>query len=240
MLRIILSGAALAALTVPATAGIVVSVEAPGVTNTTQSFHESGVETFDSFAAGNYTSLVTSFGGTSSYTGTYSDPNAGAQVHVSDNWGDSTGTGNYIVALGKNETFRLDLNKSANYYGFWLSALSSGNVLEFYSGSTQLAKYTYNDFLGIINDTGIGSQYVGSPVGQQTQSEYFAFMNFNFTDGDSYDAVVFSNTGSDGFESDNHTIGNNVPEPATWALMISGFGLVGFAARRRREASVLS
>ncbi len=29
-----------------------------------------------------------------------------------------------------------------------------------------------------------------------------------------------------------------VPEPATWAMMISGFGLVGFAARRRRETSV--
>ncbi|MFA7439790.1 MAG: PEPxxWA-CTERM sorting domain-containing protein [Sphingomonadaceae bacterium] len=27
-----------------------------------------------------------------------------------------------------------------------------------------------------------------------------------------------------------------VPEPATWAMMISGFGLVGFAARRRRAA----
>ena len=29
--------------------------------------------------------------------------------------------------------------------------------------------------------------------------------------------------------------GNGViPEPATWAMMIAGFGLVGFAARRRR------
>jgi len=26
-----------------------------------------------------------------------------------------------------------------------------------------------------------------------------------------------------------------VPEPATWAMLITGFGLVGFAARRRRE-----
>lgn len=34
------------------------------------------------------------------------------------------------------------------------------------------------------------------------------------------------------------TLGDSgaVPEPATWALMISGFGLVGFAARRRRAA----
>jgi hypothetical protein len=31
-----------------------------------------------------------------------------------------------------------------------------------------------------------------------------------------------------------------VPEPATWAMMILGFGLVGFAARRRREAHVLA
>lgn len=34
------------------------------------------------------------------------------------------------------------------------------------------------------------------------------------------------------------SIGAAVPEPATWAMLISGFGLVGFAARRRREASV--
>lgn len=27
-----------------------------------------------------------------------------------------------------------------------------------------------------------------------------------------------------------------IPEPATWAMMIAGFGLVGFAARRRRQA----
>ncbi len=29
-----------------------------------------------------------------------------------------------------------------------------------------------------------------------------------------------------------------VPEPATWGMMIGGFGLVGFAARRRRAAHV--
>lgn len=31
-----------------------------------------------------------------------------------------------------------------------------------------------------------------------------------------------------------------VPEPATWAMMIAGFGLVGFAARRRRPLMAVS
>lgn len=30
------------------------------------------------------------------------------------------------------------------------------------------------------------------------------------------------------------TIGGGVPEPAAWALMVAGFGLVGMATRRRR------
>lgn len=50
-----------------------------------------------------------------------------------------------------------------------------------------------------------------------------------------------------GYESDNHTVGHFitkgtgtvveqlgvVPEPASWALMIAGFGLVGATVRRR-------
>lgn len=30
-----------------------------------------------------------------------------------------------------------------------------------------------------------------------------------------------------------------VPEPATWAMLISGFGLVGYAARRRRRQAIM-
>ena len=33
--------------------------------------------------------------------------------------------------------------------------------------------------------------------------------------------------------------GNEVPEPATWAMMLLGFGVVGFAMRRRRETTAL-
>ncbi len=33
---------------------------------------------------------------------------------------------------------------------------------------------------------------------------------------------------------------NIVPEPATWAMLIAGFGLVGFAARRRRTVATIA
>ena len=47
--------------------------------------------------------------------------------------------------------------------------------------------------------------------------------------------------GAEWHQIDNLSVrmsGNNtVPEPASWALMIAGFGLSGFAVRRRRNAS---
>ena len=36
------------------------------------------------------------------------------------------------------------------------------------------------------------------------------------------------------------SIPSAVPEPATWAMMIVGFGLAGAAMRRRREAPALA
>jgi hypothetical protein len=34
--------------------------------------------------------------------------------------------------------------------------------------------------------------------------------------------------------------GPKLPEPATWAMLIAGFGLVGTAVRRRRAVSALA
>lgn len=58
-------------------------------------------------------------------------------------------------------------------------------------------------------------------------------------------SFVFTAAGATTLAFSNGTVGDNmlgldsvsvtaVPEPATWGLMIAGFGMVGFAARRRR------
>jgi hypothetical protein len=70
-----------------------------------------------------------------------------------------------------------------------------------------------NSFFGLSSDRLIKSIAFG-PGGQSTQSVSFVL--------------------------DNLTIGNAVPEPATWAMMIFGFGLIGASARRRRSAQTVT
>ena len=52
-----------------------------------------------------------------------------------------------------------------------------------------------------------------------------------------FDLLTFDGlNGGGGFALDNVTLNGAVPEPASWALMIGGFGLVGASLRRRRTA----
>lgn len=112
----------------------------------------------------------------------------------------------------------------------------------FYSSSVATTVTVYDglgatgNVLGVINLAAQGfDNCVGDPTG--------AFCNWTPVGvafaGTAY-SIDFSGaanlTGFDNITFGRDTPGGIVPEPATWAMLIAGFGLVGFAARRRRVA----
>ena len=70
----------------------------------------------------------------------------------------------------------------------------------------------------------LGANFSGPAWGNGTLNFYY----WDSNNGDNSGSIAFNvSTGA-------------IPEPASWAMMIAGFGMVGFAMRRRRMASVLA
>jgi len=207
-----------------AIAATIVSVEAPGVQSTTIGFGQTAVENFDALTPGMQAPVNTSFaaiGVSAIFSMTL--------ISAADQFGGAGGIGNQVAI---NQIDDLDISFTGtplNYFGLWASSLDGNNTVTFFQGLTQLSSTN----LTIIS---LGPLYNGNPNGNflnQNNSEKYAFFNFRVTEG--FDRVVLSQNGGGGFELDNVTIGF-VPEPGTWAMLITGFGMIGFAARRRRIA----
>jgi hypothetical protein len=225
--------------------------DTPGMQHTTATFSVGGVETFETHGTGNSVSFITDFGTAGAITGSY----AHVQIIGADQYGASGGTGLYPVAF-RDTPYSLTLTSTipggVNYFGYWLSALDAGNTVSFYSGGTLLFVFDPSDVLAAVNAAPVPSAYYGNPTAPfhgQNGGEPYVFLNF-FNDNGSFDRIDFSenpNFGG-GYESDNHTVGhfltkgtgtvvpqaNAVPEPASWAMMITGFALVGLMVRARR------
>ena len=211
--------------------------EAPGVENTTASFTVVGVTTFDTRTS--EIPFTTHFHTGTAITAQYS----AVQINPADQYGGAGGTGQYAVAFADTSYsmhFTYDpavLPNGVNYFGYWLSALDAGNRVAFYRDGVEVGSLSPADVLARI---GGDSAYFGNPnaaFAGQDAGEPFVFINFYDTTG-SFDEVRFSQVGGGGYESDNHTIGyytaiGGVPEPATWTLLMAGFGLVGIGLRRR-------
>lgn len=199
----------------------IVTVEAAGVQTTTIA-GSTAYETFD--AVPGYTSpYVTSFGG-SSFTGTFSSVLPGN----ADPYGGAGGIGRYETVQG---TTVLTVTGGTDYFGLWASALDGGNAVAFYSGGNLV------DTISLVS-VPLDNSYAGNPNANflgQNAGERYAFFNFVVIGG--YDEVRFIQNTGGGFELDNVTVGTvtMVPEPASWAMLIAGFGLTGAVMRRRRR-----
>lgn len=120
-----------------------------------------------------------------------------------------------------------------DYYGLAVTKLLSVHHVGqhyFNDGNTEINTYVQN----IANAAGAASldQNV-SPVAQSLPgygSVYFYGANAS---------GVFESARADLTADGTYSVGNPVPEPAAWALMIAGFGLVGAALRRRERLAAV-
>ena len=99
---------------------------------------------------------------------------------------------------------------------------------------------TYNtltlNFLGGGSQVFTGSDLVTDPDGNQQADYANGRFRFVATGNERIAGITLASTGNS-FEVDRLAVAA-VPEPATWAMMIGGFGLVGGLARRRVKALV--
>lgn len=122
---------------------------------------------------------------------------------------------------------------------FDFSGWTSGRGLKtasFYWGSVD----NYN-FVDVINSAGAVLRTVsGNNLPQFNGNQTLPITNrrifFNFLPVEKVTKLRLRSTGN-AFEIDNiAATAGVVPEPASWAMLITGFGLIGFAMRRRSAA----
>lgn len=136
-------------------------------------------------------------------------------------------TGNYgAVLTGGDWTVNF---AAASVFSFVLGSLDTFNALTlfFSDGTSQLYQGGQ-----IIND-------LSFPSGDQISGETNGVVRYTASTGQFITGARFQSAGQS-FEFDNlaSIAATAVPESATWAMMLTGFGALGFAMRRRPAANV--
>lgn len=109
-----------------------------------------------------------------------------------------------------------------SYFGFYMGSPDLYNTVTLYgSGGVELLSLNGAQMASIAGQSGNGDQGVG--------------FYMNFLSDAPITKVTFASS-QDAFESDNHSYIAAVPEPATYAMLLAGLGLVGAIARRRRRS----
>ena len=163
----------------------------------------------------------------------YSFIGTGSSSVLTDVWAPAganaeVNTSKYLaVFTGKSVEIKLD--SSANYFGMDLGAISSGNTLSFYRGTTLIKTYNTDDMNS--RATLSASQHRNEKNGYG----HFYADNAN----ERFDRMVISQVGNGGFESDNHSfnIGEHdvrkTPEPGMMLGLVAIGGSV-WAKRKQR------
>jgi len=127
---------------------------------------------------------------------------------------------------GANAVFSAKSGFELKSLSFYLGSLDTYNTLSFFDNGTLVQSFT-------------GTQLAqGVANGDQTSGD--TNRRFFFTFDSPVNQVVFSST-APAFEFDTFAAAiSAVPEPQTWAMMILGFGMIGFMLRSNRRQSAVT
>jgi hypothetical protein len=217
------------ATTVSAHAGLIFSIEAPGV----QASTVPGVTTedFNSQPLGSFSGATAV--GTLSSGGAIVAPNA---------YGGSFASDYYAVGTQSGQTqSTLTLTSPQHYFGMWWPAGDAQNILKFYDGATLLNSYNVASLLALS----LSPAYFGNPSNPgQDLGEPFVYLDFTTTGTSGITSVEFDNVpGTTGFEMDNFSItdqqiippGTQVPDSGSTLLMLCGAAVMLTSVRAARK-----
>ena len=132
-------------------------------------------------------------------------------------WAALPGNNTSQIAVLAGNTAVLTLNQLISGFSLDWGSIDAYNYIDvFYAGGMQT-------FSGALIPPANGNQNL--PASNQRVS-------FAFNGPLNVSSIAFRST-QNSFEFDNVAINSAVPEPATWAMMLLGFGGIGFAMRRR-------
>ena len=110
-------------------------------------------------------------------------------------------------------------------------------TLSLYIGSLDPTNSITFKGAGGFSQTFLGSSLFNPAEGNQSNGDNNRRFYFSFDAADKVNQIVFT-SGQNSFEFDNiGALASGVPEPATWAMMLLGFGGIGFMLRsgKRRD-----
>lgn len=131
----------------------------------------------------------------------------------------------------------------------YLSVTGGGNANFVFAGLSSLGldygsaddyntfRITYaNGDFSLLN----GTQIITTPPadGNQGSARTNGRLTFSALGGNAITGLTLTSSGNS-LEVDNFGVKNAVPEPSTWAMMLIGFGGVGYSMRRRRKTATV-
>lgn len=166
-------------------------------------------------------------------TGYSSDGGSTTRLYGKNAGGDEIGLGLTADPAGQDEIFKggfIQLDVS-NLIGNVTSAM-------FHFGST-----TQGETWEVFGSNTAGVLGTGLLTGTNDEASHNLLGLAGWGTYQYYDFVSLGTKTTDGFTSGNVLLGNlalvpSVPEPATWAMMLLGFGAIGVSFRRRKPVSL--